>query len=308
MANQPKNQPLFLWIHLFDPHLPYDPPPDFRGEVDSQLEKAFPKLNWKQLKDIAAANDGNVPKEVLEYGQALYRGEIEHTDHWIGRLLDGLTEERGLDETLIALTADHGECFEHGIYFEHSDCLYEGAIAIPLIFRYPAAFTAGSRNATQVSLLDVAPTLLAAAGLPPLESVSGSPIQALPMNPERYTLLQYPMYQPDAANSRSKKGQTIRSVAGQPARSILLASEMTGAVGRDWKLLRGDQGLELYATGADSRPELDRSSAEPETRARMEAQLDSLLEEHPMNVIDAKLINEEMRQTLEALGYIHSTQ
>ncbi len=306
VAKQPRDKPLFLWIHLYDPHLPYAPPSEFRSGGDPALEKEWGNLNWKQLKEIAKQNNGDIPLPVLEHAKAMYQGEVEFTDYWVGKFLEGIEHLRGLDETLVAFTADHGECFENGVYFEHSDCLYEGAISIPLILRYPKVFPPGSKNFAQVSLLDIAPTILQATGLPATGEMSGKAIQGLSFEEDRYTLLQYPMYQPGAANARSKKTQTIRSVAGQPVRSILLNQEMTGAVGHDWKLLRAESGPELYEAGSDFSTDLNQSDAEPEIRMQMEEQLDALLLEHPMKVLDPALINEEMRRTLEALGYIQT--
>ena len=304
VKSQPADKPLFLWIHLYDPHLPYRPPPEFRRGADPQLEAEFPKVNWKQFKQIARENDGNIPQRVLEHARALYRGEVEFTDFWLGRFLEGIEEMRGLDKTVVAFTADHGECFERGVYFEHSDCLYDGAISVPLILRHPASFTPGSKNAAQVSLLDLAPTLLQAAGLPVPENLSGRAIQDLPPEEERYILLQYPVYQPGAASARSKRIQTIRSVGGNPVRPIVLDTETTGAVGRDWKFLRAGETPELYEIGRDSSPDHDQSAREPAARNRMEAQLDLLLSEHPMKILDPAQVNEQMRKTLEALGYI----
>ena len=305
VAKQPRDKPFFLWVHLYDPHLPYAPPSEFRSGVNPALEKEWGNLNWKQLKAIAKQNNGDIPRPVLEHAKALYRGEVEFTDYWLGKFLQDIESMRGLDETIVAFTADHGECFENGVYFEHSDCLYDGAISIPLILRHPISFPPGSKNFAQVSLLDIAPTILQAAGLPAPDTMSGKAIQGLSFEEDRYTLLQYPMYQPGAANARSKKTQTIRTVAGQPVRAILLNQEMTGAVGHDWKLLRAEGGPELYEAGSDSSTELNRSETEPETRMQMEETLDTLLREHPMRVLDPALINEEMRRTLEALGYIH---
>ena len=304
VKSQPADKPLFLWIHLYDPHLPYRPPPEFRRGADPQLEAEFPKVNWKQFKQIARENDGNSPQRVLEHARALYRGEVEFTDFWLGRFLEGIEEMRGLDKTVVAFTADHGECFERGVYFEHSDCLYDGAISVPLILRHPSSFTPGSKNAAQVSLLDLAPTLLQAAGLPVPENLSGRAIQDLPPEEERYILLQYPVYQPGAASARSKRIQTIRSVGGNPVRPIVLDTETTGAVGRDWKFLRAGEAPELYEVGRDSSPDHDQSAREPAARNRMEAQLDLLLSEHPMKILDPAQVNEQMRKTLEALGYI----
>ena len=62
-----------------------------------------------------------------------------------GEVLEKVDALRPRDRTIVVVTADHGECFENGIYFEHSECLLEGGIRVPLIVRYPQQFGAGLR-------------------------------------------------------------------------------------------------------------------------------------------------------------------
>ena len=89
------------------------------------------------------ANDGDVPASVLERALELYAGEVAYVDHWVGEVLAKLDALGVLDDTIVVFTADHGECFDHGIFFEHSDCLYDGAAKVPLLVRYPASGRGG---------------------------------------------------------------------------------------------------------------------------------------------------------------------
>ena len=103
----------------------------------------------------------------LEHLIALYDGEIRFTDHHLGLLVERLRHLNALDNTIIAVTSDHGEAFfEHG-FKTHRHTLYDELILVPLVIRYPAKIPAGRRVAPQVRLLNLAPTLLSLADLQP---------------------------------------------------------------------------------------------------------------------------------------------
>jgi len=145
-----RDRPFFLWVHYFDPHDPYSPPPPF----DSQ----FPVPE--------GAND-------LQRAVAAYDGEIAFTDRQLGRLVDALADQGLDDETLVVITADHGEgLLQHG-YMGHGLHLYEEAVRVPLILRWPGHLPSGLRVHGLVDLLDVVPTALELLGV----SREGTPFQ-----------------------------------------------------------------------------------------------------------------------------------
>jgi len=307
LAEQSSNAPVFLWVHLFDPHLPYEPPPRFIENVDPVLAESHPTLAWQDLKNLAQERDGDLPAEVLAYGRSLYRAEVAATDFEIGRLLDGFSELRNLDETVVAFTADHGECFERGVYFEHADCLHRGALRIPLILRHPSTFAVGKRESTPVSSLDLAPSLLSAAGLPSEESFKGESLSSLsPDTGDRQILVQHPLYQPRTAQTRTRRNKIVRSVAGDPVRAPVLDRERVGVVGPDWKYIRSGTETELFPESGEEGEPLGEVS--PGVVAELDDQLDQLLAEHPLRILDPGLIHDELRETLEALGYIAPPQ
>ena len=301
---QPKNVPFFLWVHLFDPHLPYRPPAMFQRDLDPQMAHELPGLNWERLIRIARSNDGDIPAKVLQHALSLYRSEVEYTDHWVGKLLTGIQVLRGNENTLVAFTADHGECFDHGVYFEHADCLFEGAIQVPMIIRHPDSFPAGKRWAGQVTSLDIAPTLLKAAGVKIPAAFSGLSIQDLSEDDERYVLLQYPFYETQDAKQRVLKLQIIQSVAGERITPTILDQETVGVVGGGWKYLRSQDAQQLFDHQADPEEKENLSQARPKVRQKLNGKLDSLLGQHPLTVLDSQKINPKLRATLEALGYL----
>ncbi|MDP6979043.1 MAG: sulfatase, partial [Myxococcota bacterium] len=160
LAARPAGQPFFVWLHLFDPHTPYAPPEDLRPAATPGPGGDLASAGIEELIALSRNHGGDLPGSAVERAKALYRGDIEYADRELGRLLSTLERDALLDRTAIVLTADHGECFENGIYFEHSDCLYEGAARIPLIFRFADRVARGVRRDEVVEILDVAPTLL----------------------------------------------------------------------------------------------------------------------------------------------------
>jgi arylsulfatase A-like enzyme len=127
---QQPHGPLFVWVHLYDPHDPYDPPPPFKARCAG----------------------------------APYDGEIAYVDFAVGKLLTVL-RSRGLYEgSLIAVAADHGEAFgEHGER-SHGFFLYDETLHVPLLVKLPRGASAGLRISARVGLVDLAPTLLKQVG------------------------------------------------------------------------------------------------------------------------------------------------
>ena len=163
---QKRVQPAFLFLHTYEVHHPYTPRPDLLDLFDDGYTGDLPDEISKKL--LKAINFGEVPfdKRDLEHVIAAYDAEIRSVDEAFGDLLAGL-EELGLTEnSLIIFTSDHGEEFgEHGAVGWHSHTLYDELLRVPLLIRYPEGRHAGLSVTDQVRLLDVAPTILGAAGL-----------------------------------------------------------------------------------------------------------------------------------------------
>jgi tetratricopeptide (TPR) repeat protein len=119
-------RPFFVWLHLYDPHSPYDPPEPFHGQ----------------------------------YAGRLYDGEVAYADSQLARLFDYLRKSGLYDHTLIVLLADHGESLgEHG-EDEHSFFIYNSTLHVPLIFKLPRGEGAPRAVRRLVGTIDVAPTIL----------------------------------------------------------------------------------------------------------------------------------------------------
>ena len=164
-------QPFFLVIHLLEPHTPYSAPPPFRGSFTDAVASSnftLPELQGLRVDELSA--------EEQAFFIAAYDEEIAYTDQQLGVLRDGLADRGLLEDGLVIFTADHGEeLFEHG-GFEHAHALWQELLHVPLIF-WGAGVNPG-RDATPVSLVDIAPTVLDWLGL-----VSPVPFDGLSLLP-----------------------------------------------------------------------------------------------------------------------------
>ena len=157
-------QPFFVYLHLFDPHLPYDPPEGY--DTSYEPGGASGITDWKQN-----ALDEWYPQQTAHL-MNLYDGEIRWTDSQLGRLFAEL-RERGLsDNLIIILTADHGEEFlEHGDW-GHGNNLYQHVLHVPLIIT-GHGMQSGMVDSTTVAQIDILPTILTFAGIPVPERAEG---------------------------------------------------------------------------------------------------------------------------------------
>ena len=246
------DRPFLLWLHLFDPHMPYEPPQRYRPEPTNPIARGLQTVRHSDLAEIASTRGDDLPREAYDRALALYAGEVEHVDHWIGVLMEDLRDLGLLDQTIVVFTADHGECFENGSYFEHSNCLYEGAVRVPLIMRYPAKIPARSRRADVVENLDVAPTLLELCGLVPPTGFLGRDLFG-PSAGDEIAFVQHPLPPPGVHERRAQKGKGSGSVMGHPVRRMTTDVEVLAARTEEWKyVLRGEE-EELYHLPTGSR-------------------------------------------------------
>ena len=134
-----REAPFFLWVHLYDPHAPYEAPEPYKSR----------------------------------YSLTPYLAEIAFTDSEVGRLLNGLEAAGEKDETFVVLAGDHGESLgEHG-EVQHGFFIYEAATRVPLIFSGPFEQFGGVQRSEVVSLIDVMPTILGMTGLEIPPAVQG---------------------------------------------------------------------------------------------------------------------------------------
>jgi len=149
-------RPLFLWVHYIDPHGPYNAPLHWQRSFSHDSPGPISAARIPGY--LFIGDDG------LAYIDA-YDEEIAYMDSEVARLIEGYSASRPIDEAFVLFTADHGETMmEHERWFEHGYQVYEELTGVPLMLRGPGI--AHGKFNKPVSTIDLAPTILAYAGLP----------------------------------------------------------------------------------------------------------------------------------------------
>lgn len=221
-------RPWFCFVNLYDVHWPYLPEREgerlvrpYDGPVDGFL---FRSDAWRPGYRMQAADKQHV--------NDLYEGEVLDLDERVGQFLDGLALERG--GTAVLVTADHGEGLGEGETWNHDD-VREPQVRVPLILRLPEPAPRGARVAVPASGIDVAPTLLALAGLEPAPGMEGHDLLAAAPPGERERWVDDRDHlQPDDYRCALYRGgfKLVRFGVGAEARYELydLGSDPTGFV------------------------------------------------------------------------------
>lgn len=172
--------PYFLFLNLMEPHVPYIPPERFAhrfaaAQAENDLLASWSWSIYHQAeRDVMAAGEP-LPENLRASFEAWYDGELAFADEQIARLFAWLREEGGFDETLIIVTADHGESFGEHQLVGHGNGMYNPEVAIPLILKLPHDLRRGEVLDDPVQQVDLMPTVLEVLELPldlPLQGVS----------------------------------------------------------------------------------------------------------------------------------------
>jgi arylsulfatase len=286
------SEPFFLFVNFYDPHAPYRPPAPFNRGLPHAGGIAWgsailPALIAYLEADAAArvvSDLAPAEQEALAAARAGYDAEINYMDHHLGRLLGALeTAPRG-SETLVIITADHGESFGEHYYISHGANLYEDNVRVPLLVRYPDGFGAGTRVSEFVENRAAFFWALEVAG-----------IEA-----------------PPAAGAGAPGGGPIVIEVGPGAGNVRLFGEyfdrgQKAIYAPPYKLIRDTRGrVELFDLERDAGELRDLAAAQPEVRDRLSAGLRAFEAAHPLlyAVPPRAEISEEVEEALRALGYL----
>jgi arylsulfatase A-like enzyme len=155
------DRPFFLWVHLFDPHSPYEAHEDEPAAVDhARILDQEPGYAYTAEEIVAL--------------RSLYAGEVAHTDKIIGDFLERLRAASGDRSLASVFTSDHGEMLgEHDIMFNHHG-IWEQTVRVPMIIVPPGGEHAGKRISAQVRLMDLSNTILAMAKMELMEGTESA--------------------------------------------------------------------------------------------------------------------------------------
>jgi arylsulfatase A-like enzyme len=154
------DEDFFLWLHYFDPHMPYEPPRRFLPEGGGAGSIG------DQFRGVHQVRTGLFAPDPLERERvrALYGAEVRFVDEQIGSLLSSLKEQSLFDDTLIVLTSDHGEEFWEHDGFEHGHTMFEELLRVPLLVKLPGSARTG-RIHSRVGTSALAGAVLELAGI-----------------------------------------------------------------------------------------------------------------------------------------------
>lgn len=251
LDDRPKDSPFFLWLHLYDPHDPYTPPEP-----------------WKSM-----------------YPDRPYEGEVAYTDSLIGDFRQALSERGLLSNSLVILTADHGEGLGNHGEASHGFFLYETTIHVALIVRPPDGRLAGRVVDSAVSHVDLFPTILDAVGVSAPKRVHGESL--------------LPLISGDGDSERSVYSESLYPLlhyGWAPLRAI--------RTGRH-KLINAPR-AEVFNVVTDPREAHDLSAEQPAVVEDLEVRLTELrakIESETPAVGSAPDIDPQTLAQLQALGY-----
>ncbi len=226
------DQPWLMSVNIFDPHPPFDPPPEFRDRYRAENlpgpifrtedVAAQGRLAGVDFQTEAADPTSFAAKQKI----AAYYAMIEQIDDNVGRVLESLDRSGQRENTLVIVMSDHGEMLgDHGLLLKGCR-FYEGLVHVPLVFSWPGVLPAGETREALVELTDIAPTLLELAGVPVLERMAGRSLWPL------------------LTGRTDRHRQTVRSVyfdalsAAAPGREAWHGSRATMIRSEQYKLVR----------------------------------------------------------------------
>jgi arylsulfatase A-like enzyme len=244
-------QPFFLYMHLLDPHKPYDPPAPF----DTRF---------------AAATNSRIDRVV-----SAYDGEIAYGDSQFRRLLDSLRAHDLYADTMIVFVSDHGEeMMEHG-EIGHGRTLFQEVIRVPLLIKFPNGAHAGKRVRAPVSLIDMLPTIMSVLKQPPLPDLDGRDLTTLLGLHESHESREGSWSERDLFLSLDLVGTDDRT---HVVRGILSESQ------KFLRRVRPTRGEALFHLERDPVERKNLAGMQSEARAELAARLDARLAERSRGV------------------------
>ena len=271
-----RSKPVFLWVHLFPPHSPYAVPKPWLGKFDpSERDRnaASTQPSWAWIQS-------QLPPQRVATLQSRYDEAVAYVDSSATPFLQQALALLG-PNTVVVVTADHGESFAHGYGAHTGPGLYNEIINIPLIIKLPGE-TAGQRCDAPVEQADIAPTLAALAGIPP------------PADWEGHSLLDEACGSSAGGDSQPDRAIFSMNFEQNPRFAALRTGSIAVIQGR-WKLIHYMGALhypympplhdELYDVVADPGERVNLAGQQPAKVEELRALIEAALAQHGGRVI-----------------------
>ena len=273
--------PAFTFINYMDAHFPYVPPAPYDMQYPGRragITQDDLEAEQKILVSVNGAAPGYRPHCVSQYD-----GGIAYVDHQVGELIKWLKHRGAYDNTMIVVTSDHGEAFGERHRVGHANSPYQNLLHVALIVKYPHQARRGTEE-RPVSLIDVAPTILQAAGIAVPQTMQGSSLAATADREIFSETFPCPVaHSPDCPN-----GCTARAIFAWPYKFITTSNGH-----RELFDLSGDpaEGRNLYIQ-------------QPERAAQLADRLSAWMKSMPQQSHETHTLSPEDLRRLKSLGYV----
>jgi arylsulfatase A-like enzyme len=291
-------RPFFLWIHYFAPHKPFQPPQPYVDLFDPGYDGTI-SGSIAEMQRITARGT-ELPARDLAHVVARYDGEIRRFDGMLDDLLRTLRELGLAEETLVALTSDHGEeLYERNRYFHHSASIYDTVLKVPLVFRWPGTVPAGRWVPGLTESMDLAPTILDLIGIESPDAFRGTSLaDAITRKAPVRDRIAFAEIEDMVVSARTNE---FRYVHNPTDFDVPLGKD-------DYRAVYPIAREELYAHDRDPAEQVNAAASRPDDAAALRARVESWQREHDWEERSRahrrRGVPEDVRASLEALGYV----
>jgi len=283
--NTQSRAPFFVFVNYMDAHFPYIPPAPFDRMFPGKDDKLF-QGDLEEAQEKVMRGKTFRPEE---YSHLLsqYDGGIAYTDAQIGKLIEWLKQSNLYDNTLIVITSDHGEAFGERNLVLHGNSVYQNLLHVALMIKYPKKAATGVVN-DPVSLIDVAPTILASVGVPVDSKMQGRNLLANATLPRR------DLY-----------SESFPCPVPHPPECILSGCTSRALLTWPYKLVTSSSGkYEVYDLAADPNELHDLTAAQESRATELGTELKAWVKTMPARPKQQVKLDGDAVQRLKSLGYV----
>jgi arylsulfatase A-like enzyme len=277
--------PFFLFLNYMDAHFPYNAPPPYRDRFARMRPNTGATVEYNELKNAVNAGRRQIRNPEKSLLMAQYDSGIAFLDSEIGKLLARMRDLGVYENTLIIITADHGEAFgDHDVIGHTVTSVYQDGVHIPLLVKYPGQHL-GQRSGVLVSHVDLMPTVLDAAGCPLPNNFHGKS-------------LRLPRSDSDVVFSEAR-------AIGDHAKTARLGGTRRAIFSSSVKLITWTAGPpEFYDLVADPNESANRYESTDPVVASLMTRLSAWTSAIPRQLPNPAMLDRSAMERIKSLGYV----